>query len=121
MYIANIEELEKREREVREGKPSGEGDEEDDEEEEDEAPSQAACESVFSFERKTRAELAAERSAADGNAETATEEAPSALLGGMSIANPNRVKKPAEKMIKVKNVNEATAADPEAGFNRKER
>lgn len=42
------------------------------------------------------------------------------MLGGLSV-NPNRAKKPVEKMIKVKNVNDAVAADPDAGMNRKER
>ncbi len=41
---------------------------------------------------------------------------------GPSSVNPNHAKKPVEKMIKVKNVNDvAPAADPEVGGNRKER
>ncbi len=42
-------------------------------------------------------------------------------MSGDSV-NPSHMKKPVEKMIKVKNMNDAVpTADPEAGFNRKER
>ncbi|RYG66636.1 hypothetical protein EON64_09330 [archaeon] len=106
MYIDNIEELEKRERDVATvRKAKEEGDDEDSEEEETRAPS----ETVFAFERKSKADPG------DDNDKVA------GLVEAMAISNPNREKKPAEKMIKAKNVDEAEAAPSDAGMNRKER
>ena len=44
------------------------------------------------------------------------------LLGITKPNNPNLVKKPADKMLKAKDMNDPSiAANPEAGMNRKER
>ena len=84
---------------------------------------------VFAFERKSRAELAAERAAQGGGAAGGGDDddddddedgKPKGLLAGVSRSNPNRNQK-GEKMIKVKNLNTTEAADPEAGLNRKQR
>jgi hypothetical protein len=49
------------------------------------------------------------------------EDSPKGLLGG-GAANPNRQPKPAERMIKVKNLDStAGTATADAGMNRKER
>lgn len=80
---------------------------------------------MFAFDRKTRAELAAERAAAagaaGGAAESDGEDNVRSQMASMNISNPNRIKQPAERMIKVKDVNDVEGAAPEAGMNRKER
>eukprot|EP01039_Chlorochromonas_danica_P003545 gene3545-3882_t len=104
MYIANIEELEKREREVG-GKERAHADDDDEEEEEEEGEEhQKGGETVFAFERK-----AGGAAAAAGRAAGAGEEDATAGVAGLTISNPNRAPKPLD------------ASNPEAGMNRKER
>lgn len=105
-YIANVEELEKRERE------QGGDDEDDSEEESDEeevAPASGG-ETVFEFRSK------AER---DAMKKTTPEETGG---GGKKVAsnNPNHAKK-GSSGIKVSDMSLTEAADPTAGMNRKER
>lgn len=102
MYIANIEELEKREREVG-GKESAHDDEDEEEEEEEGEEHQKGGETVFAFERKAGGAAAAAAGAGEED-EDAT-----AGMGGLAISNPNRAKKPLDP------------SNPEAGMNRKER
>lgn len=148
MFIENAEELEIRNREIgeqqkarakRRGDEEDSGSEEGSEDEDDEqeeggvssrhvsscskrftqvhvhvANEQKGPADVFAFARKSKNSNAA---ATDEEGETNGVKAPSA----MKTHNPNQ-NKPAEKMIKVKNVNEVTApADVEAGFTRKQK
>jgi len=69
---------------------------------------------VFGFKRPVKGET----NARFGNTADDDEDAPKAT----APVNPNRLIKPTEKMVKVKNMNDVEgSADPEAGMNRKER
>jgi len=141
MFIANVEELALREQVVNEREENrirrrGEEDEDVSGEEEEEVTlaekggdAPAAAETVFNFERKSRAELEAEKAAARAAASSAKaggaddeeeEDAPRGLL--KSASNPNRANKmTAPKMLKVKDLNITEVTNPEEGLSRKER
>jgi len=118
MFIANEDELEIRNREVSEHSAArksrrAESDEESGGEDEVEATEGAeAGESVFKFDKVSKAVPNVEE-----------EPRSKGLLGHSESVNPNHQKNPVEKMSKIKNMNDATATpvDPEAGMNRKER
>lgn len=137
MMIANVDELHIREREVsefRQAQARRRGDDDDEDEEGNnnnkvsDGEAQKGESSVFSFERKSRAEVAAEKAAKNkGNAGEADSEEedtkPKGLLAGLAAKhNPNRAMKPTEKMIKVKDINKIEGpVDEEAGMTRKDK
>lgn len=62
-----------------------------------------------------------QRDAVKGEDDDEEEDSPKGLLGG-GASNPNRQPKPAERMIKVKNLDSTEGtATADAGMNRKER
>eukprot|EP01038_Epipyxis_sp_PR26KG_P006241 gene6241-8596_t len=142
MFIANEEELALRDREIAsqkdararrragsdeevEGVKKTSGNDESDDEIEQNTKNTTDGTSVFNFERKSRAELQQLKQKApiaEEDDEEDEDELPKGLLSGMQAMNPNHMKKPVEKMLKVKNINEATGpVDPEAGLTRKEK
>lgn len=126
MFIANMDELLIRERETderkaatakRRGEEGGEegagaigkdDDEEDsDAEEEKEKEKEKEPKTVFSFERKSRAEVAADKQGKGGGADDEDDEEdkrPKGILAGLTTKNPNKEKKPGDRNIKIKDL-----------------
>lgn len=134
MHIVNIDELQLRDREVTENKAKqaarrGEdGDDSGGDDVEEKEPAEEAPKAVFSFERKSRTELAAEKSTkkqpvVEEEDDEEEDDRPKGLLAGIGMKpNANRAMKPTEKMIKVKDMDKIdTPVDAEAGMTRKEK
>lgn len=126
-YIANVEELAIRNQSINDyqqerARRRGEDDED---EEEDGSGDHGVGESVFDFERKSRSELAAEKNRAKSDVEEEEDEAQKrqGLLAGMNTKpNANRLKKPTEKMIKIKDMNNVEIPDDiTTGLTRKQK
>lgn len=123
-YIANVEELAIRNQSINDYQQERARRRGDEDEEEDGGDDHGVDDSVFAFERKSRAELAAEKNAAKSYIveEDKTPKQQGLLAGLNTKPNANRLKKPTEKMIKIKDMNNVEGPDDvTAGLTRKQK